>query len=178
MGKTNVSDLEWTTNDQDGMSLRRKKLGTAADGDRLGCSLYELPPGCRSWPYHYHTENEEALFVLEGTGQLRLAGEIHRLESGDYVSFPADDSGAHRVINDSDTVLRYLAVSTMEEPEVIVYPDSDKVGVFVGSPPGSDAERSVHGYYRRGDGVDYWTDEPDTEGSGSDEHQNDRTEDD
>jgi hypothetical protein len=53
----------------------RKPLGTAAGNHKLGCSLYEVPPGCKSWPYHYHYANEEAIYVLEGRGTLRLDGE-------------------------------------------------------------------------------------------------------
>jgi len=157
--KVNEGDLDWTTLDEGGMRLRRKKLGEAVGGDRLGCSLYELPAGERSWPYHYHTENEESIYVLAGRGRLRIGGESVSLEAGDYVALPADESGAHRVVNDSDELLRYLMTSTMDDPEVTVYPDSEKVGVFVGSPPGGEGERSVHGYYRSEDAVDYWTDE-------------------
>lgn len=47
----------------------------------------------------------------------------------------------------------------MNEPDVTVYPDSEKIGVFVGLPPGGRDARSVHGYYRRDDAVDYWADE-------------------
>lgn len=157
--KVNEDDLEWSTLDEGEMTLRRKKLGEAAGGDRLGCSLYELPAGERSWPYHYHTENEESLYVLDGRGRLRLGGESVPLSAGDYVALPADETGAHRVVNDSDRSLRYLMTSTMDDPEVTVYPDSEKIGVFVGSPPGGEGERSVRGYYRTEDAVDYWTGE-------------------
>jgi hypothetical protein len=44
----------------------------------------------------------------------------------------------------------------MDDPDVTVYPDSEKLGVFVGSPPGGREERSLHGYYRVGDDVDDW----------------------
>ena len=159
MGKTNVEELEWSTTERGETSFRRKQLAEAAGGEDLGCSLYELPEGGRSWPYHYHTGNEEALFVLAGEGTLRLGGERVPLSAGDYVALPADERGAHRVVNDSEGTLRYLVVSTMDEPDVTVYPDSEKIGVFVGSPPGGRDERSVHGYYRRADAVDYWDDE-------------------
>jgi uncharacterized cupin superfamily protein len=49
-----------------------KSLGAATGGERLGCSLYEVPPGKRAWPHHYHLANEEAIFVLEGRGTLRI----------------------------------------------------------------------------------------------------------
>ena len=156
MGKVNEESLDWTTLEKGETKLRRKQLGEAADGEELGASLYELPPGERSWPYHYHTGNEEALYLLAGSGSLRLDGETLALSAGDYVALPADESGAHRVVNGSDEPLRYLAVSTMNDPDVTVYPDSDKLGVFAGSPPGGRDERTVHGYYERDSDVDYW----------------------
>lgn len=152
----NADDLSWSTPDDPDAAWGRKQLGEAADGEAVGCSLYELPPGERSWPYHYHTANEEALYVLSGRGTLRLDDETHPLREGDYAAFPADASGAHRVVNDGDETLRYLVVSTMREPDVTVYPDSEKFGVYVGSPPGGRERRSLSGYYRIDDAVDYW----------------------
>jgi uncharacterized cupin superfamily protein len=58
------------------------------------------------------------------------------------------------VINSADSVRRYLATSTMTEPDVARYPDSETFGVFVGSPPGGRDGRSLAGYYRVDD-VDY-----------------------
>jgi len=159
MGKVNADDLEWSELEHGGTQFGRKKLAAAAGGERIGCSLYELPAGRRSWPYHYHTGNEEAIYVLAGSGTLRLDGERVDLREGDYVALPADERGAHRVVNDADGPLRYLMVSTMDEPDLTVYPDSEKIGVYAGAPPGGEGERSVHGYYRREDDVDYWTGE-------------------
>ncbi len=153
----NKDDVEWTELEHEETRFRRKQLGEAAESEQIGCSLYELPSGHRSWPYHYHTANEEAIYVLRGTGTIRLAGETSEVEAGDYVSLPADESGGHRVINDSDGTLRYLAISTMNDPDLTVYPDSEKMGVYVGAPPGGREERSLEGYYRIEDDVDYWT---------------------
>lgn len=155
MAPINEDDLEWTTISNGSMAVRRKQLGHAGGGEHLGCSLYELPPGEESWPYHYHTANEEALYVLAGTGTLRLAEDEYGLEAGEYVAFPADESGAHRVVNDGQQTLRYLVVSTMNEPDVTVYPDSEKLGVFVGSPPGGRDERTHQGFYHIEDDVEY-----------------------
>lgn len=157
--RVNEADIDWTERERGETAFRRKKLAAAAGADRLGCSLYELPPGKKSWPFHYHAGNEEALYVLAGAGQLRTADGVEPLDSGDYVAFPVGEDGAHRVINDGDAPLRYLALSTMDEPDVTVYPDSEKIGVYAGSPPGSDEPRTVAGYYRRDDDVDYWLDE-------------------
>jgi uncharacterized cupin superfamily protein len=157
--RVNEADIDWDATERDDTSFRRKRLAAAADGDRLGCSLYELPPGKRSWPFHYHTGNEEAIYVLAGAGRLRTDGGTEPLETGDYVAFPVGPEGGHRVVNDGDEPLRYLAMSTMNDPDVTVYPDSEKIGVYAGSAPGSDDPRTVAGYYRRDDDVDYWLDE-------------------
>jgi uncharacterized cupin superfamily protein len=161
MDPVNEADVDSTTTERDATAFRRQKLAAAAGGEELGCSLYEVPPGGATWPYHYHTGNEEALFVLDGRGTLRTPDGEFPLESGDYAAFPAAEEGAHRltVPDDADGPLRYLMMSTMADPDVTVYPDSGKVGVFAGAPPGGDGDRTVHGYYRTADAVDYWTDE-------------------
>lgn len=163
MGKVNEDDLDWSELERGETTFRRKRLGAAAGGDRLGTSLYELPPGRRSWPYHYHEGNEEALYVLAGTGTIRLADETESLEAGDYVALPTGEHGGHRVINDSAEPLRYLMLSTMDDPDVTVYPDSEKVGVFAGAPPGSREERTVSGFFRTDDDIDYWKGEENEE---------------
>lgn len=152
----NETDLDWTEYDREAATFRRKELSTAAEADELGCSLYELPPGARSWPYHYHTANEEALYVLAGDGRLRAPDGARSLTAGDFVSFPADERGAHRVVNDADEPLRYLMLSTMREPDVTVYPDSETMGVFVGAPPGGRDERTLHGFYDLEDDLAFW----------------------
>jgi uncharacterized cupin superfamily protein len=163
MSLVNEDDLEWSTVERGETAFRRKQLGAAAGGDRLGCSLYEIPPGKKSWPYHYHAANEEAIHVLAGSGAIRLDDEMHDLEAGTHVALPTGDAGGHRVINDSDEPLRYLVVSTMEEPDVTVYPDSEKFGVYVGSPPGEQDGRTLEGYYNIDDDVDYWRGESGSE---------------
>ena len=166
MTPVNEADLDWAETERGGTAFRRKRLAAAAGGDELGCSLYELPPGRRSWPYHYHTANEEAFYVLAGEGRLRGPEGGSPLRAGDYVACPADESGGHRVVNDGDEPLRYLAVSTMRDPDATVYPDSGKVGVFVGAPPGGDGERhEASGYYPVDADVDYWRGEEDAERS-------------
>ena len=154
-------DVDWVEYDEGSTGFRRKELSTAAASDRdgdpdLGCSLYELPAGRRSWPYHYHTGNAEAVYVLDGRGQLRNRGERIDVEAGDYLAFPPDESGGHQFVNDGDEPLRYLMVSTMNEPDVTVYPEMDKLGVYTGSPPGGRSDRPVAGDVDLDDDVDYW----------------------
>ncbi len=145
-------DVEWSEHYHgEKFGYRRKSLGSAAGSERLGCSLYEVPPGRRAWPYHYHLANEEAIYVLEGSGMLRVGEEEAPVSQGDYVALPAGAEGAHQLINSSEAVLRYLCFSTMVEPDVMVYPDSEKVGIFGGAAPGGPKEKRTFSKFLRGD---------------------------
>jgi uncharacterized cupin superfamily protein len=95
-------DIPWSETVQGSrVAIRRKQLGAAAHGQKLGCSLLELLPGKQSWPQHYHLANEEALFVLEGSGTLRLGDERIPVTAGDYVALPPGPACAHQLLNDS-----------------------------------------------------------------------------
>lgn len=145
-------DLEWNEHSHgERFGYRRKSLGSAAGGEKLGCSLFEVPPVRRAWPYHYHLANEEAIYVLEGYGTLCIGGEKIRVSEGDYVALPARAEDAHQLVNSSEAVLRYLCFSTMIEPDVMVYPDSGKVGIFGGAAPGGPKEERVFSKFLRED---------------------------
>jgi uncharacterized cupin superfamily protein len=134
--------------EEGGFAFRRKRLGAAAGGKGLGVSWFELPPGKKAFPHHFHLANEEALFVLEGEGVLRLGDEEHRLRAGDFVAFQPGPP-AHQILNRSGEPLRFLAMSTMLEPEIAVYPDSKKVGVLA-------RRHGIMSVHRQGDAVDYY----------------------
>lgn len=133
-GIVHVDDLEWTGIDDDGGGYKR--VGRAAGGERLGCTLEEILPGGRPARYHYHVANEEALYVLEGEGSLRTPDGETGVETGDYASFPAGEAGAHSIENTSSKPLRCLLFSTMSEPDVVVYPDEGEIGVVTGAAGG------------------------------------------
>jgi uncharacterized cupin superfamily protein len=148
----NENELEWTERAHgEKFGYRRKSLSAATGGEKLGCSLYEIPPVRRAWPYHYHLANEEAIYVLHGSGTLRIGGREVAVSRGDYVALPAGQWGAHQIINTSDETLRYLCFSTMVEPDVMVYPDSGKIGLFAGSAPGGPKEKRTFSKFLRSD---------------------------
>jgi uncharacterized cupin superfamily protein len=125
----NVDEVEPTTREKGSRFAHTDRhLGYHSGGRGIGCSLYEVPPGKIAWPYHYHTANEESLYVLEGTGTMRIGKAEVPVRAGDYVSFPVGPDHAHQLINTGDAPLRYLCFSTMHLVEVVGYPDSDKIG--------------------------------------------------
>jgi uncharacterized cupin superfamily protein len=111
-----------------GMDRFGKRIGAS----KLGGSVYELPEGQSVCPYHYEYPEEEWLLVLSGTPTLRHPGGEDVLEPGDVVCFPPGPDGAHKVTNKGSDVSRVLMISTVSDPAVAVYPDSDKIGVFAG----------------------------------------------
>jgi uncharacterized cupin superfamily protein len=140
--------------------ITRKQLGVAAGAQKLGCTLVELPPGKRSWPLHYHAANEEAIYVLEGRGRIRIGDSEVLVRAGDYVALLSGPDAAHQTFNDSNAALRYLCISTMIEPDVNFYPESNKVGFFAGSAPGGDrGQRFLEGFVPLDRCVDYWAGE-------------------
>jgi uncharacterized cupin superfamily protein len=140
--------------DPPGYKVRGAQVGKAAGSERLGASLYEIPPGNSICPYHWHAANEELLIVLSGTPTLRIPEGERELAEGEVVAFSAGEQGAHKVINGSDAASRVLIVSEMNEPEVAVYPDSNKV-MARQQAPGTPAT-GLRAIFRIEDGVGYW----------------------
>ena len=98
---------------------------------KLGCNVTAVAPGKRAFPFHSHRVNEELFFVLQGEGELRYGDTVHTVRAGDLVACPpGGKETAHQFVNTGAEELRYLAISTVEEPDVCEYPDSGKVGVL------------------------------------------------
>jgi uncharacterized cupin superfamily protein len=151
-----LDDLSWEPYRVGPFSADRKRVARAAGAVKLGYSLYRIAPGGRPWPFHFHHVNEEFFYVRRGYGQLRDREGTRDLQPGDAFACPPGPDGAHGFLNTGDGPLEIFALSTMEEPEVTEYPDSDKLNVLVGSPPGGDpGARSVSAVFRRVDAVAY-----------------------
>lgn len=81
---------------------RRKALGAATHKEKLGCSLYKIPPGTQAWPYHYHLADEEASYVLYGSGTLRNGEREFTAPRANHVALPPGGSGAQQITKTSD----------------------------------------------------------------------------
>jgi uncharacterized cupin superfamily protein len=135
-----------------GFRARRARLSRQAGCERLGASLWEVPDGEAAYPYHYHLGEEELLVVLEGTPSLRTPDGWRELAEGEVVAFRCGEGGGHQLVNRSGRVVRFLALSRNGEPDVVVYPDSGKLGAGERRPDGG-------GFWtlnRIADAVDYY----------------------
>ena len=123
----------------------RLSIGTAAK--KLAASVDTLPPGKRSCPYHFHHAEEEMFIVLEGSGTLRVAGEMLPITAGDVVFIPPGPEYPHHILNTSEAPLTYVSIGTNEPIEICEYPDSGKF--LVGA-------QHFETIGRPGADIDYW----------------------
>jgi uncharacterized cupin superfamily protein len=134
----------------------RKRLGRAAGAKSLGYSLYRLAAGDRMWPFHFHHVNEELFWIRSGYGELRTISGARDIQAGDVIVCPTGHEGAHAIKNTGDAPLEIFTLSTMEEPEVAEYPDSEKAYIMSGSAPGGDETvRTLNHVFRLSDAVEY-----------------------
>jgi uncharacterized cupin superfamily protein len=138
--------------DHDGFRALRARLSRQAGAERLGLSLWEVEPGQAAYPYHAHLTEEEIVIVLDGTPSLRTPDGWRELERGEVVSFLRGEQGAHQIVNRTEEPVRFLAFSPSGEPDVVIQPDSGKIGVFERRPDGS----GMRLLFRREDECDYY----------------------
>ncbi|HEY0633712.1 MAG TPA: cupin domain-containing protein [Thermoleophilaceae bacterium] len=134
-----------------GFTCSRARLGRQAGSERTGLSLWEVPPGEAAYPYHWHVAEEELVVVLDGTPSLRTPEGWRELEQGEIVAFRVGEVGAHQIVNRTDEPVRFLSFSN-QQPDLVVYPDSGKLGVFERQPQGG----GIREMFRVEDAVDYY----------------------
>lgn len=137
--------------DEPGFVARRARLGRQLGSEKLGASLWELSPGQAAYPYHWHMTEEELLIVTEGTPHLRTPEGWRELEEGEVVAFPRGEEGGHQLMNRTERPVRFLAFSTQPGPDIVMYPDSGKVGAFERRPDGG----GLYKLFRLDDAIDY-----------------------
>ena len=135
--------------EHDGFRIRETQIGPQLGAEVIGGSVYEIDPGKKLWPYHLHHANEEWLVVLRGRPILRTPEGERELVEGDVACFVRGGAGTHQIRNTTEEPVRILMLSTRIAPEILVYPDSDKVIT-------KDAKDDDIFMTRYGESVDYW----------------------
>ncbi len=114
-----------------GYEYTKRIIVGKADSEHFDVSVYEVPPGKSAVPYHHHARNEEVFLILSGTALLKSPEGERVVAAGDFLYFPNNENGAHKLTNTSETErLVYADFDIRHDPEVAYYPDSDKVGVM------------------------------------------------
>jgi uncharacterized cupin superfamily protein len=131
-----------------GYEYYKRELVPKGDARQCAVSVYEIPPGKSAYPYHYHTMNEEAFYIISGRGILKTPSGEQEVSAGDFLFFPASEKGAHKLTNSSETdMLVYLDFDTHNEIDAAFYPDSGKIGIW---------GRNINQLYKVSQQVEYY----------------------
>lgn len=130
--KANIDELTPVRKaEHPGYTHDRRHFVKHGERAQMVACVYELQPGNAMCPYHYHLQNEELFYIISGTGLLRTPEGEEPVGPGDLIYFPANENGAHKLLNTSETeVLRYLDVDTNNAVDLCFYPDSGKLGIW------------------------------------------------
>lgn len=104
---------------------RKRALGDALGLSHFGVNLVELPPGTWSSLRHWHANEDEFVFVLEGEITLVTDSGEQVLGPGIAAGFPAGRADGHHLVNRGTTTAIYLEVGDRASEETVDYPDSD-----------------------------------------------------
>ena len=88
---------------------------------RLGIHHERLLPGRRTSFPHAESAEEEFVYVIEGTPDVWLDGQLHRLRPGEAVGFPAGTGICHSFLNNTEEEVRLLVVGETPKPENRIY---------------------------------------------------------
>jgi uncharacterized cupin superfamily protein len=105
----------------------RRRLGDALGLRNFGVNLLRLPPGCASSQRHWHTRQDEFVYVLSGEVVLVTDGGEQTLGAGMAAGFPAGRGDGHHVINRSDRDALLLEVGDRTPGDEADYSDIDMV---------------------------------------------------
>jgi uncharacterized cupin superfamily protein len=103
----------------------KRALGDALGLTKIGVNLTTLPPGVESSMRHYHSHEDELVFVLDGEVWLITDEGEQLLTPGTCAGFPAGSTNGHQLVNRSDQPARYLEISNRDPADTAAYPDVD-----------------------------------------------------
>ena len=105
---------------------RKRRLGNAFGLGQFGVNLLELPPGCDSSLRHWHSHEDEFVWLLEGEVVLVDEGGERPMRTGECIGFPAGSANAHCFRNKGERDARLLEIGSRRKGvDVVRYPDAD-----------------------------------------------------
>ena len=104
---------------------RRRRLGDPFGLTDFGVNLVELPPGTWSSQRHWHSHEDEFVYILEGTATLVTDEGETELSPGMCAGFKAGEANGHQLINKSVAPVRYLEMGSRNAEDDGYYSDID-----------------------------------------------------
>jgi uncharacterized cupin superfamily protein len=103
----------------------KRPLGDALGLKHIGINLSQLMPGRESSMRHWHTHEDEFIYVLEGEVTLRTDAGEQRLTAGMCAGFPAGSRDGHQLVNRGTQPALYLEISNRSALDSVYYSDPD-----------------------------------------------------
>ncbi len=103
----------------------KTRLGDVAGLTQFGVNLTRIKPGAASALRHWHEQEDEFVYMLDGELMLVEDDGETVLKPGDAAGFKAGVANGHHLINRSDRDAVYLEVGTRAAHECAHYPDDD-----------------------------------------------------
>lgn len=108
---------------------RSRRLGEACGLTKLGVNWVTLAPNAQSALRHWHTLEDEFVYVLSGEVTLVTDAGEQLLTSGMCAGYPAGNRDGHHLINQSDQPVLYLEIGSRIEGDSCFYPDDDMMWI-------------------------------------------------
>jgi uncharacterized cupin superfamily protein len=105
----------------------RQALGDAGGLTQFGVNRLQLPPGAWSSQRHWHSAEDEFMYVVAGEVVLVTDEGEQVLRAGDCAAFPANSPNGHHLINKGDAMAIVLEVGGRVATDRAEYPDIDMV---------------------------------------------------
>ncbi len=109
----------------------RRRLGDAAGLKNFGVNLTRLDPGAESSMRHWHSKQDEFIYVLEGEVTLVSDAGRQRLESGMAAGFPAGRADGHQLVNETKKPVLYLEIGDRTPGDGATYSEADLAAKLV-----------------------------------------------
>jgi uncharacterized cupin superfamily protein len=103
----------------------KRRLGDALGLTRFGVNLVTLAPGAQSALRHWHTLEDEFVWVLDGEVVLVSDAGEQVLRAGQCAGYPGGKRDAHHMVNRGSAPVRYLEVGSRIDGDNAFYPDDD-----------------------------------------------------
>lgn len=107
------------------LTRSKRVLGDLFALTKFGVNLVELPPGSWSSQRHWHTHEDEFIYVLDGEITLETDAGLQVLTAGMVAGFPGGEPNGHHLINNGDAPARYLEIGDRDADDEVFYPDID-----------------------------------------------------
>lgn len=110
---------------------QKRALGSALGLNNFGVNLTTIPPGGQSALRHWHTRQDEFVFIVSGELVLVTEAGEQRLSAGMAAGFPAGAADGHHLVNRSEHDAVYLEVGDRTPGDAVSYPDDDLMAQWV-----------------------------------------------